>query len=139
MPGKVAGFLRTTELEPAERVALDQGVTVRRGQRYTLRVSAVPAVHCRFLDPCRPLDGTPGAPAIPSQRKACRAYENRVNTPLATVRWLSRQTLEIISWRVSGVSGSCPFTAVLVLAVPQGLAAAEIVRPAATMPPAACR
>ncbi|MGW0577852.1 recombinase family protein [Streptomyces sp. NPDC002920] len=46
MPGKVADFLRTTaELEPAERAALDQGVTVRRGQGYTLRVTAVPAVH----------------------------------------------------------------------------------------------
>ncbi|MEU0807926.1 hypothetical protein [Streptomyces sp. NPDC005970] len=32
MPGKVAEFLRTTELEPAERAALDQGVTVRRGR-----------------------------------------------------------------------------------------------------------
>ncbi|MGW7104511.1 hypothetical protein [Streptomyces sp. NPDC054838] len=86
MPGKVAGFLRTTELEPAERVALDQGVTVRRGQGYTLRVSAVPAVHCQFLDLCRPLDDTPGAAAIPSQRKACREYENRVNTLGATIR-----------------------------------------------------
>ncbi|WP_251829237.1 hypothetical protein [Streptomyces sp. ATCC 21386] len=35
MPGKVADFLRTAELEPAERAALDQGVTVRRGQGYT--------------------------------------------------------------------------------------------------------
>ncbi|MFD4749160.1 recombinase family protein [Streptomyces rubiginosohelvolus] len=31
MPGKVADYLRTTELEPAERAALDQGATVRRG------------------------------------------------------------------------------------------------------------
>ncbi|MFI1329699.1 hypothetical protein ACH4U7_06020 [Streptomyces sp. NPDC020845] len=45
MPGKVAGFLRTTELEPAERDALDQGVTVRRGQGYTLRITTAPAVH----------------------------------------------------------------------------------------------
>jgi hypothetical protein len=27
---------------------------------------------------CQPLDGTPGAPAIPDQRKARREYENRV-------------------------------------------------------------
>ncbi|MFE1444071.1 hypothetical protein [Streptomyces sp. NPDC058739] len=47
MPGKVADFLRTTELDPAERAALDHGVTVRRGQGYTLRVTAVPAVHQR--------------------------------------------------------------------------------------------
>ncbi|GAA0443397.1 hypothetical protein ABZ951_21600 [Streptomyces sp. NPDC046215] len=58
MPGKVADYLRTTELEPAERAALDQGVTVRRGgQGYTLRVSAFPAVHRLLLARCQPLDG----------------------------------------------------------------------------------
>ncbi|MET3982766.1 recombinase family protein [Streptomyces sp. PvR034] len=31
-PGKVADYLRTTEPEPAERAALDQGTTVRRGE-----------------------------------------------------------------------------------------------------------
>ncbi|MFI9394859.1 resolvase [Streptomyces bauhiniae] len=51
MPGKVADFLRTAEPEPAERAALDQGVTVRRGQGYTLRVGAVPAVHRALLVP----------------------------------------------------------------------------------------
>ncbi|MGW6877416.1 hypothetical protein [Streptomyces xanthophaeus] len=35
MPGKVADFLRSADLEPAERTALDQGVTVRRGRDYT--------------------------------------------------------------------------------------------------------
>ncbi len=49
MPGRVADFLRTTELRPAERAALDQGVTVRRGQGYTPRFTAVPAVHHRLL------------------------------------------------------------------------------------------
>ncbi|MER6254655.1 recombinase family protein [Streptomyces sp. NPDC001584] len=80
MPGKVANFLRTTELELAERVALDQGVTVRRGQGYTLRVSAVPAVHRQLLARCQPLDGGQGVPAVPAQRKARREYENRVGT-----------------------------------------------------------
>ncbi|MET7913144.1 hypothetical protein ABZS98_33810 [Streptomyces avermitilis] len=42
MPGKVADFLRAADLQPAERATLDQGVTVRRGQGYTLRVTAVP-------------------------------------------------------------------------------------------------
>ncbi|AWZ08771.1 MULTISPECIES: recombinase family protein [unclassified Streptomyces] len=79
MPGKVADFLRATELEPAERAALDHGVTVRRGQGYTLRVSAVPAVHRQLLTRCQPLDGTQGAPAVPAQRKARREYENRVS------------------------------------------------------------
>lgn len=76
VPGKVADFLRAAELEPAERVTLDHGVTVRRGQGYTLRVTAVPAVHRQLRDRCQPLDGTT---AIPAQRKARREYENRVN------------------------------------------------------------
>ncbi|MFF1650977.1 recombinase family protein [Streptomyces sp. NPDC058240] len=80
MPGKIADFLRTAELEPAERAALDQGVVVRRGQGYTLRVTAVPAVHHRLLTLCQPLDGSQGAPAVPAQRKARREYENRVTT-----------------------------------------------------------
>lgn len=84
MPGKIADFLRTTDLEPAERVALDQGVTVRRGQGYTLRVTAVPAVHRQLLDRCHPLDGTA---VVPAQRKARREYENRVNAlPVASPR-----------------------------------------------------
>ncbi|MEU5540391.1 recombinase family protein [Streptomyces sp. NPDC020362] len=76
MPGKVADFLRNTDLEPAERAVLDQGVTVRRGQGYTLRVTAVLAVHRRLLDLCQLLDGTA---ALPAQRKARREYANRVN------------------------------------------------------------
>ncbi|MEV6810054.1 hypothetical protein [Streptomyces sp. NPDC051132] len=80
MPGKVADYLRTTELEPAERAALDQGVAVRRGQGYTLRVSAVPAVHRQLLARGQPLDGGQGLPAVPAQRKARREYENRVST-----------------------------------------------------------
>ncbi|MEU9084658.1 recombinase family protein [Streptomyces sp. NPDC048357] len=79
MPGKVADFLRTAELEPAERAALDHGATVRRGQGYTLRVSAVPAVHRQLLARCQPLDGSQGLPAVPAQRKARREYGNRVS------------------------------------------------------------
>lgn len=77
MPGKVADFLRAAELEPAERAALDQGVTVRRGQGYTLRVSTTPEVHRQLLDRCQPLDNPT---AIPAQRKARREYANRVST-----------------------------------------------------------
>ncbi|MGW7257361.1 hypothetical protein [Streptomyces sp. NPDC054834] len=79
MPGKVADFLRAAELEPAERAALDQGVSVRRGQGYTLRVSAVPDVHRQLLARCQPLDSAQGSPAVPAQRKARREYENRVS------------------------------------------------------------
>jgi len=67
VPGKVADFLRATELEPVERGALDQGVTVRCGQGYTLRISTTPEVHRQPLARCRPLDGTQGAPTVPGQ------------------------------------------------------------------------
>ncbi|MFK0293279.1 hypothetical protein ACIQU6_22760 [Streptomyces sp. NPDC090442] len=77
MPGKVADFLRTTELDDAERAALDNGQAVRRGTGHTLRVTAMPAVHRQLLDRCQVLDGVG---AIPVQRKARREYENRVNT-----------------------------------------------------------
>ncbi|MFK0101852.1 recombinase family protein [Streptomyces sp. NPDC091040] len=79
MPGKVADFLRTAELDPVERAALDQGVTVRRGQGYTLRVTAAPAVHRQFLARRQPLDGGQRLPAVPAQRKARHEYENRVS------------------------------------------------------------
>ncbi|MER5207979.1 hypothetical protein [Streptomyces sp. NPDC002825] len=78
MPGKAADFLRAAELGPAERAVLDQGVAVRRGQGYTLRVSAVPAVHRQLLARCQSLDGSQGLPAVPAQRKARREYESRV-------------------------------------------------------------
>ncbi|MFF1779940.1 hypothetical protein [Streptomyces virginiae] len=55
-------------------------MTLRRGQGYTLRVSAVPAVHRGLLTRCQPLDGAQGVPAVPAQRKARRQYENRVST-----------------------------------------------------------
>ncbi|MFE6715907.1 hypothetical protein [Streptomyces sp. NPDC057695] len=77
VPGKVADFLRTTELE---RAALDHGVTVRRCQSYTVRVTAVPAMHRKLLAHCQPLDGVHGVPAVPAQRKACREHEHRVST-----------------------------------------------------------
>ncbi|MFF1767464.1 hypothetical protein [Streptomyces sp. NPDC058249] len=62
------------------RRALPGPSTVRRGQGYTLRVSAIPAVHRQLLARCQPLDGGQGLPAIPAQRKARREYENRVST-----------------------------------------------------------
>ncbi|MEU4213670.1 hypothetical protein AB0F13_27435 [Streptomyces sp. NPDC026206] len=57
MPGKVADFLRVAELDDAERAALDQGRAVRRGQGYTLLVSAGPLVHRGLLARCQPFDG----------------------------------------------------------------------------------
>ncbi|MEU1020903.1 hypothetical protein ABZ366_02080 [Streptomyces sp. NPDC005904] len=80
MPGKAAVFRRAAELEPAERAALDQGVTVRRGQGYTLRVQHHPGRPPPAPCSRQPLDGAPGTPAVPAQRKARREYENRVTT-----------------------------------------------------------
>ncbi len=84
MPGKVADFLRATELEPDERAALNQGVTVRRGQGYTLRVSTTRAVHRQLLARCQPLEIGQGTPTVPAQRKARREYENRVSALIPT-------------------------------------------------------
>ncbi|MFE4588399.1 hypothetical protein [Streptomyces laurentii] len=67
MPGQVGDYLRTTDLEPAERAALDQGVAVRRGQGYTLRVSAVLAVHRQLLARC-----STAARASPPSRPSAR-------------------------------------------------------------------
>jgi hypothetical protein len=76
MPGKVADFLPSAELKPAERAALDHGVTVRRGQGYTLRVSTTPAIHRQLLARCQPLDGGQGARTVPAQRQP-RATSSR--------------------------------------------------------------
>ncbi|GAA5703229.1 MULTISPECIES: resolvase [Streptomyces] len=80
MPGKVADFLREADLPDDQRSALAGGVTVRRGQGYTLRVNAAPSIHRELLARSQPLDG---AQAVPAQRKARREYENRVNALIA--------------------------------------------------------
>ncbi|MER6357438.1 hypothetical protein ABT186_37945 [Streptomyces sp. NPDC001634] len=105
MPGKVADFLRAADLGTAERAALDQGVPVRHGQGYTLRVGATPSVHRQILARCQPLNG---GPAVPAQRKARREYENRVNALAGDNPVASRPASKITPWRVSGVSGKRP-------------------------------
>lgn len=70
--------------QPGEQAALDHGVTVRRGQGYTLRVSTTQAIHRQILARCRPLDGGQGTPTVPAQRKARREYENRVSALIST-------------------------------------------------------
>ncbi|MEU5269779.1 hypothetical protein [Streptomyces hygroscopicus] len=69
MPGEVADFQRAVELESSERAALDQGVTVRRGQGCTPRVPAVPSVRRQLLGHCRSFDASS---AVWAQRKARR-------------------------------------------------------------------
>ncbi|WP_051886667.1 hypothetical protein [Streptomyces hygroscopicus] len=71
----------SSRLHPLQRPKFRELLTsVRRGQGYTLRVSAVPAVHRGLLARCQPLDGGHGAPAVRAQRKSRREYENRVST-----------------------------------------------------------
>jgi hypothetical protein len=72
VPEHIAGTRRAA--------ALDHDVIVRRGQDYTLRVSAAPCVHHRLLARSQPLDGGHGSPAVPAQREARREYANRVST-----------------------------------------------------------
>ncbi|WP_236259520.1 recombinase family protein [Streptomyces hygroscopicus] len=70
-----------SRLHPLQRPKFRELLTsVRCGQGYTLRVSAVSAVHRGLLARCQPRDGGHGAPAVPAQRKARREYENRVST-----------------------------------------------------------
>ncbi|GAA4226537.1 hypothetical protein GCM10022254_11850 [Actinomadura meridiana] len=76
---KVADLLHAADLELAERAALDEGVTVRSGQGYALRVSAVPAVHRQLLARCQSFDTGQGVPAVSAQRKARREHENRAS------------------------------------------------------------
>ncbi|MEV0914191.1 hypothetical protein AB0I93_07980 [Streptomyces sp. NPDC049967] len=50
MPGRISDFLRAADLDDVERAVLDHGVTVRRGEGYTLRITTVPRVHRQLLD-----------------------------------------------------------------------------------------
>jgi hypothetical protein len=89
MPGKIADFLRTTELEPAERAALDQGVTVRRGQGHTLRVTAVLAVHHRL---CRGAGGLGSGSCALGSMQGYAAFSPpaaRASAP-SRIRWFER-------------------------------------------------
>ncbi|MET8180191.1 hypothetical protein [Streptomyces sp. NPDC005336] len=80
MPGKVADFLRAADLEPAERAALDQGVTVRRGQGYT-RASA-PSPPCTASSSPAASRSTAAKASRPSRRSARPAASTRTaSTP----------------------------------------------------------
>jgi transposase-like protein len=68
IPGKVAGHLAgLAEIGEAERHALQRGRTIRRGQGYSLHVTALPEVHHALLAAAATLD-TDGAAA--ADRKA---------------------------------------------------------------------
>lgn len=77
IPGKIAHHLSNhPELGEAERHALRQGHTVRRGQGYSLHVTAPPDLHKALLAAAATLNTDKASPA---QRKAYRVYADRLN------------------------------------------------------------
>ncbi|MFF1840003.1 hypothetical protein ACFVXE_38560 [Streptomyces sp. NPDC058231] len=70
-----------TDLEPTEHATLDQGVTVRRGQGYTLRVSATPSVHRQLLPAASPST----APREP--RRSPHSARPAASTRTASTPW----------------------------------------------------
>jgi putative DNA-invertase from lambdoid prophage Rac len=77
IPGKVARHLDDhASLGEAERHALARGRTVRRGQGYSLHVTALPEVHQALLAAAAALDADGPSSA---DRKAYRIYADRLN------------------------------------------------------------
>ncbi|RMI28857.1 recombinase family protein [Nocardia stercoris] len=77
VPGKVARRLtgRLGDLGDHERQALQQGREVRRGQGYSLHVTASPSVHRALLAAAEAMDEDASA----ADRKAFRIYRDRLN------------------------------------------------------------
>jgi putative DNA-invertase from lambdoid prophage Rac len=77
MPGKVARHLTgcLADLGETERHALQQGREVRRGQGYSLHVTAPPHVHQALQAAAE----TVGESASAADRKAFRIYRDRLN------------------------------------------------------------
>ncbi|HEX8345296.1 MAG TPA: hypothetical protein VF657_11275 [Actinoplanes sp.] len=76
IPGKVASYLADQpDLGEAEQHALRRGRTVRRGQGFSLHVTALPEVHQALLTAASPLGADGGSSA---DRKAYRIYHDRL-------------------------------------------------------------
>lgn len=77
MPGKIARHLHgLDDLEEAQRHALRHGRTIRRGQGYSLHVTATPEIHHAMLHAAAPLNAEGASSA---DRKAYRIYSERLN------------------------------------------------------------
>ncbi|MGH3824624.1 MAG: recombinase family protein [Pseudonocardiaceae bacterium] len=77
MPGKISRHLQARDdLEQAQWHALRQGRTVRRGQGYSLHVTATPEIHHAMLRAAAPLNAEGASSA---DRKAYRIYWERLN------------------------------------------------------------
>jgi putative DNA-invertase from lambdoid prophage Rac len=81
VPGLLADYLSATGDEDTRRT-LGSGRIIRRGQGYTLRLTAPASVHRTLLDRCAPLSG---ADATPADRKAHRIYSDRLHTTQESV------------------------------------------------------
>ncbi|WP_426502806.1 hypothetical protein ACPPVO_34900 [Dactylosporangium sp. McL0621] len=82
IPGKIADHLNgLPELGEAERHALRRGRPVRRGQGYSLHVTALPDVHQALLAAAAEL-GADGATS--AARKAYRVYTDRLNNAVVS-------------------------------------------------------
>ncbi|MCX5122105.1 hypothetical protein OG992_33655 [Micromonospora sp. NBC_00362] len=80
IPGKLAQHLADhADLEEAEQHALRRGRTVRRGQGYSLHVTALPEVHYALL--------AAAATLITAHRRLARDYETHRATSEAMIRW----------------------------------------------------
>ncbi|MEV0455884.1 hypothetical protein [Catellatospora methionotrophica] len=78
IPGKVADHLTgRADLGESEQHALSPGRAVRRGQGYSLHVTALPEVHQALLAAAAQLDADGASSA---DRKAYRIYTDRLNT-----------------------------------------------------------
>ncbi|MGW4123054.1 hypothetical protein [Nocardia sp. NPDC004711] len=77
MPGKIARRLTgyAADLGETEHYALQQGREVRRGQGYSLHVTAPPHVHRALLAAAE----TVGESASAADRKALRIYRDRLH------------------------------------------------------------
>jgi putative DNA-invertase from lambdoid prophage Rac len=76
VPGLLAGHLQGT-LDASIRDAPDSGRTIRRGQGYSVRVTAPLTLHQAALKQCAALVGDDSTPA---GRKVYRTYADRIAT-----------------------------------------------------------
>lgn len=91
IPGKIARHLAGRDgLGDAERRALRRGREVRRGEGYSLHVTALPATHQALLAAAATALNTDGV--SPAERKAYRIYRDRLSAwfespSIAPARW----------------------------------------------------
>ena len=82
IPGKIAHHLHQhADLDQAQRDALQAGHTIRRGQGYSLHVTASPDIHQALLSAAATLTTDSASSA---QRKAYRVYADRLTTAITT-------------------------------------------------------